>query len=209
MSGLRLLGCVRRGECGNIAPLAVVSALVLFAVLAFSVDQGIACMAKVQQENALDAARSACMDASFALAAKGEERPGALVAQQVVDTLRSEGYGGGVSVWFYEVPSGEVPDWRRIWGIAVQMQEEIPTVFARGFGIDSLPVASKRIVMAEPYADTVTWRPRNSGVGRYEVTAGADASLCTYVPLLKLEDFPVELAHETRAQIAEAKRGTF
>ena len=55
------------------APLAVAAAFVLFAALAFSVDQGIAYATKARQENALDAARAACMDASFALRAKNDD----------------------------------------------------------------------------------------------------------------------------------------
>ena len=66
----------RRDERGSALPLVLVAALALFAVLAFSVDQGIAYAAKARQENALDAARAACMDASFALVAKNADDPG-------------------------------------------------------------------------------------------------------------------------------------
>ena len=94
-------GYGRPCERGNMLPLAVMCVLVLFAVLAFAVDQGIAYAAKARQENALDAARSACMDASFALAAKNDENPGRLVANLVIRTVREEGFSGRVRVWFF------------------------------------------------------------------------------------------------------------
>lgn len=97
----------RRDERGSALPLVLVAALALFAVLAFSVDQGIAYAAKARQENALDAARAACMDASFALVAKNADDPGRMVADRVVRTARDAGFEGKASVWFYETPGGE------------------------------------------------------------------------------------------------------
>ena len=94
----------RRDERGSALPLVLVAALALFAVLAFSVDQGIAYAAKARQENALDAARAACMDASFALVAKNADDPGRMVADRVVLTARDAGLYGQASVCIYENP---------------------------------------------------------------------------------------------------------
>lgn len=203
--------CGVRGTCrctcderGTIAPLVVMAALLLFAVLAFSIDQGIACVAKVKQENALDAARDACMDASFALVVKNDDEPGRAVAHRIAETLRREGFAGEVAVWFYEAPAAEVPTSRRVWGIAIQVQEQSPTVFARGFGIASLPVASKRIVMAEPFADTVVWRPGHDVCGRFELTGDAEVSALLFERLSRLDEYPAELAAALRASIAMA-----
>ena len=140
----------RRDERGSALPLVLVAALALFAVLAFSVDQGIAYAAKARQENALDAARAACMDASFALVAKNADDPGRMVADRVVRTARDAGFEGKASVWFYETPEESVSSTERHWVVGMQFEEESPTVFARGYGIEGLPVASYRVLTAMP-----------------------------------------------------------
>ena len=191
-------------ERGTIAPLALTAVLLLFAVLAFSVDQGIACAAKVRQENAVDAARDACFDASFALMAKNADDPGLAVARRIAESLRSAGFSGAATVWFFEVPKEDLPASRRVWGMAVQLQEQVPTVFARGYGIEGLPVASYRVLTAMPYAGEKVWRPETRRCGRYDYPAGATADSWTYEALNSLDAFPAELAEAARATLAES-----
>ena len=104
----------RRDERGSALPLVLVAALALFAVLAFSVDQGLAYAAKARQENALDAARAACMDASFALVAKNADDPGRRVADRVVRIAR--GYGiEGLPVASYRVLTAMPYAGEKVW----------------------------------------------------------------------------------------------
>ena len=191
-------------ERGTIAPLALTAVLLLFAVLAFSVDQGIACAAKVRQENAVDAARDACFDASFALMAKNADDPGLAVARRIAESLRSAGFSGAATVWFFEVPKEDLLTSRRVWGVAVQLQEQAPTVFARGFGIESLPVASKRVLVAEPFAGSVVWRPDRSGGEVFELASGAEPTALARRGFDRLDDGPAELDREVRAAVAAA-----
>ena len=191
-------------ERGTIAPLALTAVLLLFAVLAFSVDQGIACAAKVRQENAVDAARDACFDASFALMAKNADGPGLAVARRIAESLRSAGFSGAATVWFFEVPKEDLLASRRVWGVAVQLQEQAPTVFARGFGIESLPVASKRVLVAEPFAGSVVWRPDRSGGEVFELASGAEPTALARRGFDRLDDGPAELEREVRAAVAAA-----
>ena len=191
-------------ERGTIAPLALMAVLLLFAVLAFSVDQGIACAAKVRQENAVDAARDACFDASFALMAKNADDPGLAVARRIAESLRSAGFSGAATVWFFEVPKEDLLASRRVWGVAVQLQEQAPTVFARGFGIESLPVASKRVLVAEPFAGSVVWRPDRSGGEVFELASGAEPTALARRGFDRLDDGPAELEREVRAAVAAA-----
>lgn len=195
-------------ERGTIAPLIVVSALLLLAVLAFAIDQGIACAVKIRQENALDAARDVCMGAAFALMAKNDDDPGHAVAARVAQVLHDEGIRGKASVWFYEAPPGELPASRRVWGIAMQVREDSPTVFAQGFGIRALPVASKRIVVAEPFADEVVWRPlRSVGNGCYESDLALDAHKPAFAGLNGLDEYPAELVRAVQGAIPSATNG--
>lgn len=191
-------------ERGTIAPLALTAVLLLFAVLAFSVDQGIACAAKVRQENAVDAARDACFDASFALMAKNADDPGLAIARRIAESLRSAGFSGAATVWFFEVPKEDLLASRRVWGVAVQLQEQAPTVFARGFGIESLPVASKRVLVAEPFAGSVVWRPDRSGGEVFELASGAEPTALARRGFDRLDDGPAELEREVRAAVAAA-----
>lgn len=191
-------------ERGTIAPLALTAVLLLFAVLAFSVDQGIACAAKVRQENAVDAARDACFDASFALMAKNADDPGLAVARRIAESLRSAGFSGAATVWFFEVPKEDLLASRRVWGVAVQLQEQAPTVFARGLGIESLPVASKRVLVAEPFAGSVVWRPDRSGGEVFELASGAEPTALARRGFDRLDDGPAELEREVRAAVAAA-----
>ncbi len=194
----------RRDERGSALPLVLVAALALFAVLAFSVDQGIAYAAKARQENALDAARAACMDASFALVAKNADDPGRMVADRVVRTARDAGFEGKASVWFYETPEESVSSTERHWVVGMQFEEESPTVFARGYGIEGLPVASYRVLTAMPYAGEAVWRPSTRRCGRYDFAPGAGEVNGAYTALATLGDFPDELVEATRAAMPEA-----
>lgn len=145
----------RRDERGSALPLVLVAALALFAVLAFSVDQGIA-------------------------------------------------YAAKASVWFYETPEESVSSTERHWVVGMQFEEESPTVFARGYGIEGLPVASYRVLTAMPYAGEKVWRPETRRCGRYDYPAGATADSWTYEALNSLDAFPAELAEAARATLAES-----
>lgn len=193
----------RCDERGNMLPLAVAAALVLFAVLAFAVDQGVAYAAKARQENALDAARTACMDASFALVAKNADDPGRMIAERVARSVRDAGFHGKVAVWFYEEPETSVSSTERRWAIGMQLEEEAPTVFARGYGIDGLPVASWRVITATPYAGEKVWRPTARHCGRYDYAEGAVGSSWSYEELSSIDAFPAELVEALRATLAE------
>ena len=165
---------LRCNETANMLPLAVIAMLFLFSVLSFAIDQGIAYVAKARQENALDTVRSACMDPAFALYAKNVEDPGREVAELVVRTAREEGFAGCATVWFYEAEESLLPSSERLWGIGVQLEEDVPTVFARGFGVPSLPVASHKVMVAVPYASERAWRPEERRCGRYGAGAGSN-----------------------------------
>ena len=89
-----------RGERGNVAPLAVALCLVLVMTLGFLADCALLYGAKARQEQALDAARSACMDASQAAAAKYGDDAGAILADLIVEQVRAQGVEGAISVWF-------------------------------------------------------------------------------------------------------------
>lgn len=182
-------------------PLVVACALVLFSVLSFAIDQSIAYGAKARQENVLDTARSSCMDASFALVAKNSDDPGGDFSQLVAKAIRSEGFAGRATMWFYEAPPSELPPSERLWAIGVQLEESAPTVFARGFGIESLPVVSHRVLVAVPYASEKVWRPENPSNGRYEISEGIDSEQIVFHPIDSLDGFPDEIVAEVRASL--------
>lgn len=184
------------------APLAVVSTFVLFAVLAFAVDQGLASATKARQENALDAARAACMEASFTLVAKNDENPARLLADRAARAVREGGCEGRVEVWFYEASEDAASADERLWVIGMQVSEDAPTVFARGFGIEGIAVASHRVVVAVPYAETRVWRPAERVCGRFNLAAGERPEAASFTPLASLDEFPLEVGEQVRAATA-------
>ncbi|OUO92119.1 hypothetical protein B5F40_01960 [Gordonibacter sp. An230] len=190
------------GEFGSMAPLAVAAAFVLFAILAFSVDQGIAYATKARQENALDAARAACMDASFALEAKNDDDPAMRFVDRAVRAVRDAGCSGSVAMWFYEAPEEDVPEAERVWVVGLQVSEDSPTVFARGFGVEGIPVASHRVMAAVPYAESRVWRPEQRTCGRFDVAAGLGATSAAFTELRSLDEFPAEVGEQVRAVLS-------
>ena len=94
------------------------------------------------RERALDAARAARMDASFALVAKNAGRSAEWWPIMSSATRARCGSGGEGVVWFYETPEESVSSTERHWVVGMQFEEESPTVFARGYGIGRLPVAA-------------------------------------------------------------------
>ena len=186
-------------EAGTILPLAVAAMLVLFSVLAFSVDQAVAYAAKARQENVLDEMRASCMEPSTALEARGSSDPGSVIASRAVEAARSEGFEGSVRVWFYEVPEAQVAQARRVWGIGLQIEEDVPTVLARGFGIPSISAASHRTVVAEPYAGERVWRPDRTPCGRFEVGPRQDQKM--FYQMGSIDEFPDEMAREIAAAL--------
>ncbi|MFR3090631.1 MAG: hypothetical protein ACLTMP_01860 [Eggerthella lenta] len=191
----------RRDERGSALPLVLVAALALFAVLAFSVDQGIAYAAKARQENALDAARAACMDASFALVAKNADDP-RMVADRVVRTARDAGFEG-------RRPCGSTKrrGERLFDGAPLGRQDAV-----RG-GVSGVrarkrhrraPVASYRVLTAMPYAgercggrkrgaadDTTTRRTIRPGVRGAELARRLSAELPARATLAESGNRPV------------------
>ena len=136
--------------------------------------------------------------------AKNADDPGLAVARRIAESLRSAGFSGAATVWFFEVPKEDLLASRRVWGVAVQLQEQAPTVFARGFGIESLPVASKRVLVAEPFAGSVVWRPDRSGGEVFELASGAEPTALARRGFDRLDDGPAELEREVRAAVAAA-----
>ena len=136
--------------------------------------------------------------------AKNADDPGLAVARRIAESLRSAGFSGAATVWFFEVPKEDLLASRRVWGVAVQLQEQAPTVFARGFGIESLPVASKRVLVAEPFAGSVVWRPDRSGGEVFELASGAEPTALARRGFDRLDDGTAELEREVRAAVAAA-----
>lgn len=192
-----------RGEAGNMAPLAVVSAIVLISVLSFGIDQGIAYAAKDRQVQALDAARRACMDPTGALPAKFAEEPGREIAELAVGAIRRQGVSGDVAVWFYEAPASALPNDERLWVVGMQVSQDVPTSFGRALGVETIPASSCLIVEAKPYAAEKVWRPMRRICGCYRVAAGAGTSSVAFTPMESIDDFPDEIADRIREALGK------
>ena len=173
-----------RGERGNVAPLAVALCLVLVMTLGFLADCAVLYGAKARQEQALDAARSACMDAGQAASAKYGDDAGAVLADLIVDQVRAQGVEGAVSVWLV--------------GMQVEEAKALP------FAVSSAPdvkVASSRVFSARPYAAQQVWRPDARICGVHRFGDGCGAGQGRFSAISALEGFPREIAEEAQARL--------
>lgn len=182
-----------RDERGSIAPLAVMVCLVLVVALGFAVDYGMVYAVKAYQEQALDAARQACMDASGAVPAKYADNPGLTLANRIVQTVRDQGVSAALTVWFYEAPAQSMPRSERLWVIGVQVEQQMPLPFSASSSPKVLTVASSRAFVAKPYSAEAVWRPGRRICGSYCFAEGSTAGMATFSSISSLQGFPDEM----------------
>ncbi len=169
---------MRARPTGNVLLMTAAFLPMLFAVLAFGTDAVLAVEAKAAQESALQTVQELRMAPAVTLRAKNADDPGAVIAERVMSSLRDEGYGGAVEVWFYEAgPSdGLTDERRRLYAFEVRVEDLVPTAFARLFGVESMPVASSFSAASQPYAEFAVWKPPAPRCGVYRMDAGEPAS---------------------------------
>lgn len=160
-------------ERGETLILCIAIVIVLFAFLAVGFDLPRAIAAKTEQESALNLARGAEMTPAIGVIAKNSDDPGALVAAELVRSLRAGGYEDRIEVWFHEVPASELPANRRVFGYEVVLRSDLDPVFARVLGATDMHVASSLVSLSMPYAETATWRPTNARTGVYAAQSGS------------------------------------
>lgn len=161
-------------ERGETLIFCIALSLVFLAVLAIGFDLPRAIMAKTEQESALNLARQAELSPAIGIVAKNSDDPGALIAAELVRSMRAGGYTGQVEVWFHEVSASELPSNKRVFGYEVILTCDLDPVFARVLGATNAHVASSLVSLSMPYAETVAWRPASARTGVY--SAQADSS---------------------------------
>lgn len=189
-------------ERGETLVLCIAIALVLMAFLAIGFDLPRAIGAKAEQESALNLAREAEMSPAIGIVAKNSDDPGALVAAELVRSLRASGYGGGIEVWFHEVPANALPANRRVFGYELVLREDLDPVFARVLGATDVHVASSLVSLSMPYAETATWRPASVRTGVYSAPKGSERIA---FKTMAYDDLPSALRRELAQGIEQAK----
>lgn len=182
-----------KDERGSIAPLAVAVCLVLVAALGFAVDHGVVYAIKTQQEQAIDAARSECMDASGAVPAKYADNPGLSLANTIAQTVRNQGVSAPLTVWFYEAPAQSTSRSERLWVVGIQVEQQVGLPFSGPASPKSLTVASSRALVAKPYSAEAVWRPERRTCGSYSFAEGSAAGSSTFRRIASLQGFPSEM----------------
>lgn len=185
-------------ERGSIAPLAVIVCLVLIAALGLVVDYGVAYVAKTRQEQAIDVARAACMDAAVAVPAKYANDPGLVLADLIAQSVRGQGVRGALTIWFYEAPEQAVPQSERLWVVGIQVEQQVQLPFSATPAPESLAVASSRVLTAKPYAAEVVWRPGRRICGSYRFAEGSESG-ALFSSITSLQGFPKEVADAARS----------
>ncbi|MEG0375992.1 MAG: hypothetical protein RR672_10185, partial [Raoultibacter sp.] len=108
---------------------------------------------------------------------KFSDNPGRDVSQLMVDTIRKNGYQGGIEIYFYELPKSSLPssaspDTDRYYGTAIRLTRTYDAGFAKNFGASTWPVSSTLASVSHAYSDGKIWRPTGNSNGRYTSTSG-------------------------------------
>lgn len=186
-------------ERGETLILCIALAVVFLAFLAVGFDLPRAIAAKTEQESALGLAREAETAPAIGIVAKNSDDPGALIAAELVRSLRAGGFTDRIEVWFAEVPASELPASRRVFGYQLILESDLDPVFARAVGASNVHVASSLVSLSMPYAETSVWRPAAVRTGVYTVQA-ASASIAFS------SKSPNDLPSALRSELAQGTR---
>lgn len=191
---------------GNILLIVAVFMPLMFGFLAFGVDAVQAIEKKASQESVLQVAQNLRTTPAITLQAKNAEDPGGLIAETVMSTLRNEGYGGAIEVWFYEAGASDGLDdpSRRLYAFEAVTTEDVPTSFARLFGIDFMKVRSSFVASSQPYAEFETWKPQQVRNGVFRLGEGQTVGRRSF-SAASLNAMPQTLQAEIIGMLAEHK----
>lgn len=199
----------RRMDSGSIAPAAILLSFALLALLAFAVDMAAAYALSVRSASNVQIAEEEAIANGSGFVLKNAEDPGRTVAEQVMESVRSQGADGAVTVWYWEAPAGWIgdagalPEEKRLIVVGVECVEEYEPVAARAIGSGPWHVTASRVFAVVPYSEGAVWRPPSPGSGVYAIEAGADPPSMSYTPLASLSAYPEELAEEAQRQAAD------
>lgn len=186
-------------ERGETLILCISIAFVLLACLTIGFDLPRAIAAKIDQERALALARQAEMTPAVGAIAKNSRDPGAVIAAELVRSLRAQGCSDRIEVWFHELPADELPAGKRVYGCEVALRTDLDPVFARVLGVTDANVASSIVLLSMPYAETTAWRPADVRTGVY--TAQSAGKSLTF----ETKTY-AELPGPLRAELAQGAR---
>lgn len=160
-----------REERGSVSPLGVALLIALLAALAFAVDLSAAMAQAARQNEYVQTARETVEETGNGFLIKNAEDPFKELSQQVVDSLRKQGYEGEVNVFLTEAPQGyspapgkALPDDRRVIGYTVVLQSTSPSVFSKLMGEDGQEIETSKTMTTVLYSSGTCWRPWREGL---------------------------------------------
>lgn len=156
-----------REERGSVSPLGVALVFALLAALAFTVDLSAAMAQAARQNEYVQTARETVEETGNGFLIKNAEDPFKELSQQVVDSLRKQGYDGSVFVFMTEAPQGyspaagkSLPDDRRVIGYTVVLSgNKAPSVFSKLMGKNGQDVKTDKTMTTVLYSSGTCWRP--------------------------------------------------
>jgi hypothetical protein len=191
-------------ECGAVSVLFVISLAVILIFTAFITDAGSAWIVGIQQSDRASSTVQHIAQPASALLVKNSDTPGRTLALQIADDLRNEGYTGDIAVYFYEPTRSEAGlknDSTRVYAFAIQLDTSVNTVFARTYGVTSIPVSTLECAYAIPYSETKVYRPTVAANGVWKIPSGQSSSSIAYTAIAKSE-----MPEDMRNEITEAIR---
>ena len=178
---------MKRTEDGGVAVLSVMSMLTLALALIIALEFACLYAQKSAYDNDLNIAREETFSAGFDMQLKNSDDPGALICSKLVQSLRSNGYQGGITLWFYEATEEEIEDANpeidsaqnvRSLAYQVLLNQDYEATIAPASWLADLVIANGTTASLCPYALHRTYKPDDiAGVlWRYEVPANSTTS---------------------------------
>lgn len=174
-------------EEGSVTILALASMLALALALILAVEFACVYAQKSMFDNDLNVAREETFSAGFSMQLKNSDDPGGLLCANIVNSLRSNGYTGAITLWFYEATQEEIEassihidnaDSIRCIAYQIQLESSYRAVIAPSSWLAGLVVSNQTCASLCPYALHKTYRPNNNRDGflwRYQVQPGSSS----------------------------------
>lgn len=171
-------------EKGSVLPLYIMGIMLATLILSFGIDLASVYAYGIYQSSNIRTAAADMSEMGSSWQVKNSTAPGHYVAKEVCESLRRNGYNGGIKVSFYEpqysnpTATGNAPN--RILCYEIELEQSYKLAFGAAIGKESLAVKSSDVYSAIAYSSINVWKPTSCDNGLYELAAGNPATAIVY-----------------------------
>lgn len=204
----KILSLLVRDERGNITVMFLLFVTILFGFCAIGVDMGAAFIQKAKQDNLTQLACDEKMSPAKTLVIKNSSDPARYLSESIVETLRQNGFDGGVEIYYYEACLNDLGDRDRLYVYGVATTSVYESIFGGILGKKDVDISSFSVKSAHPYAGDKVWRPAELESDPsldlcvcYKVDEGEDVSDLSMVSGMSFSDIPDSMQAEIEKRL--------